>query len=118
MFIIVLFSIGIVGFAVCMMLMREHFQKLVDIEYLEFHNKWIEDGRPAGGRVTLSEQNFFLSGFSPSLVLVQWMFSTPRWAKGHTAAEFHLRKMKQWFLFSIPMWLCVAGAFLLAVDQL
>ena len=110
-----LFAVGLLGFAVCMMLMSEHFKKLVDIEYLEFHDEWVKDGRPAGGKITRKEQSFVMSGLSPSFVHFRWMFGPPEWAKSHQIAMAHIKAMKRWFFCSIPMWLCVAGSFALAI---
>ncbi len=102
MTIVILFSMGLIGFAICIWLASEHFRKVVDIEYVEFHQQWINDGRPSGSRLTRKEESFLFSGFSPPILFLQWVILPPIWAKGHSKAQFHLNKMKRWVLYSIP----------------
>ena len=68
--------------------------QLIEVEYTEFRDQWLADGRPVGGKRSRAEASFWVSGFSRSSVLNQWLLETPTWVRGHTHASQLLRTIR------------------------
>jgi hypothetical protein len=64
------------------------FRKLVDIEFSDFHDEWLKDGRPIGGAQSRKAAPFWRSGFATQGAFQDWLVVTPAWA---TASPVTLR---------------------------
>ncbi len=82
---------------------------LIELEYVDFHEQWLQDGRPVGGKRSRGAASFWLSGFSRNIVLQRWLMSTPTWAQGHERAMGLLKRFR---LSAAAMILSILGLFL------
>ena len=68
--------------------------QLIEVEYTEFREQWLADGRPAGGKGSRAESSFWVSGSSRMSVLQRWLLETPTWVRGHRHASQLLRTLR------------------------
>jgi len=71
------------------------YSRLLEIEFEDFHDQWIADGRPVavfGGKESRKEATFIGSASAASDCLQQWLFTTPPWIpSSKEAALWHKR---------------------------
>jgi hypothetical protein len=80
--------------AVGVVLGLESFNRLVDVEFTQFHDRWLADGRPNGGRLSRAQASSWRSGFARHHVFHEWLTATPEWAQGNAEAEKLLRRFR------------------------
>jgi hypothetical protein len=68
--------------------------QLIELEYTEFREQWLADGRPVGGKGSRAEASFWLSGFSRRSVVLQWLLESPAWVQDHMRASQLLRRVR------------------------
>jgi type VI protein secretion system component VasK len=68
------------------------FRQVVEIEYTNFHESWLKDGKPVGGPKSRKAASFWRSGFSTHNLLNTWLFQTPGWAKQSPDAMRHIAR--------------------------
>jgi hypothetical protein len=73
------------------------FNRLVDLEFTEFPDRWAADGKPNGGRLSSAQASFWRSGFARHRVVHEWLVETPSWAKGHPKAKSLLARFRLGF---------------------
>ena len=86
--------------------------QLIEVEYTEFRDQWLADGRPAGGKRSRTEASFWVSGSSRNTVLNRWLLETPTWVRGHTHASQLLRAIR---VSAVAMLLSMLGLVLVTV---
>ncbi len=72
------------------------FRQVVEIEFSEFHEQWIRDGKPVGGPKSRRAASFWFSGFATQNVFYTWLFQTPDWAKQSPEAMRLLTHGRLW----------------------
>jgi hypothetical protein len=82
--------------AVGAVLGRLSFQKVVEIEFTDFHDHWVKDGKPVGGPKSRRSASFWRSGFATSHVSQDWLFMTPEWARTSPEVPALLRRYRFW----------------------
>ena len=80
--------------AVGVLLGLESFDRLIDVEFTQFHDRWLTDGRPNGGRLSRAQASFWQSSFARHRVFHAWLTATPEWARGNAEAEKLLRRFR------------------------
>jgi hypothetical protein len=85
--IVALLSVGFLG-------SNWAFSKLIEIEYLQFQDQWIADGRPTGGKAR-KEANFWSEPL-PRELFYRWYSSTPDWVKKSPEAESWYKHLRIW----------------------
>ena len=113
---VVVLVFGLLFFAFSIMMSGWNYSKIVDIEYSEFKDHWIHDGRPIGGKETRKEARFWVSGFSTSTLAMHWLFATPIWASNHPIVLRHLHEMRKWFVLSFIGFFLAPLAVILALN--
>ena len=100
-----------ISFAVVAAWVAEFFTgRLIDIEYTEFHEQWLADGRPPlGGWDRGEEASYWLSSLSGRFVVLQWLLETPGWVLGHSRAPLLLRRLR---ISAAAMFSSMLGVFL------
>jgi hypothetical protein len=86
--------------------------QLIEVEYTEFREQWLADGRPTGGKGSRAESSFWVSGSSRMSVLQRWLLETPTWVRGHKHASQLLRTFR---ISAGAMFLSMLGLFLATV---
>jgi len=79
------------------------FRRVVEIEFSQFHDQWLTDGRPAGGRGSRKAASFWRSGFSTYRAFNSWLIGTPSWVRESPEATAALRRFRLW------TWIMMAG---------
>jgi hypothetical protein len=69
----------------------DSFNRLVDLEFTQFHDRWVADGKPNGGRTSRAQASFWRSGFARNRLIGAWLLETPEWTRGNPAAASLLR---------------------------
>lgn len=72
------------------------FRRLVEIEFSHFHDQWLKDGRPVGGRGSRKAASFWRSGFSTYQTFNCWLIDTPAWVQESPKASASLRRFRLW----------------------
>lgn len=90
-------AIAVIG----MLGIRDRFVRLVDLEHGEFHDEWLKDGRPVGGRASRKEASFWRSGFATQRCFNSWLVGSPTWAMNHRGARRLLVGMRSWSILLI-----------------
>ncbi len=67
------------------------FDKLVQLEYNDYKEKWIEDHRPRGFFWEPSEPS---SSFAMKTLSMKWIFVSPSWVKESLDAKKYLRNLR------------------------
>jgi hypothetical protein len=86
--------------------------QLIEVEYTEFRDHWLTDGRPVGGKGSRAEASFWVSGFSRNSVLNRWLLETPTWVRGHQRALQLLRTIR---ISAVAMLLSMLGLVLVTL---
>ncbi len=68
--------------------------QLIELEYTEFRDQWLADGRPVGGKRSRTETSFWRSDLSRRSVMQRWLLETPTWVRGHSRASQLLRTFR------------------------
>ena len=84
------------------------FDKLVKLEYEEFHQQWVEDGEPAGmyWRPAQSRSSS-RSGNTTQRIMIAWFLKAPQWVESNTDASRLFKKYRILVLvwnFFIVLW--------------
>jgi hypothetical protein len=72
------------------------FRRLVEIEFRQFHDQWLADGKPVGGPASRKAASFWRSGFSTQRVSNTWLVYTPGWVRESAEALGALRQFRLW----------------------
>ena len=84
------------------------FSSLIEIEHTKFHDQWVADGKPIGGKSARKEATFF-SPSMPRELFYRWMSSTPDWIAQSPEAQFWHRHLRFWgILFHITFFAFIA----------
>ena len=86
--------------------------QLIEVEYTEFREQWLADGRPIGGKGSRTEASFWVSGSSRSSVMQRWLLETPTWVRGHRHASQLLQTIR---ISAGAMFLSMLGLVLVTV---
>ncbi len=78
-------------------------QKLIEIEFKQFRNEWLADGKPVGGAESRRASSFWRSDQATREVSEKWLLSTPSWVLQSPQAVNALRT------FRLGVILLVAG---------
>jgi hypothetical protein len=70
------------------------FRRLVEIEFTQFHDQWLTDGKPVGGAMSRKAASFWRSGFSTRHAYNTWLVSTPQWVRESPEALAALRRFR------------------------
>jgi hypothetical protein len=70
------------------------FDRLVDIEYRLFPERWRADGRPYGGKETRRRATFVRSGLARSVLMTAWMDQPPAWVRESAAARALIQRLR------------------------
>ncbi|HEY3311472.1 MAG TPA: hypothetical protein VGK00_07520 [Anaerolineales bacterium] len=84
--------------------------RLLKIEYDDFHLQWEKDGRPHGIPFWFPSEIGSLGFRSyPWFVGYLWLFETPDWIKGHSAASQALKyyRIISWAEYAILLSVCL-----------
>jgi len=97
-------AIGLVGMTLA-------FNRLIDLEFTQFPEEWVSDGKPEGGKASRQEASFLWSGFSGWSCFHHWMFKSPDWVVGNREAETLLFRMRLWgAVFTAGLLVLIGGA--------
>ena len=81
-------------------------RKLIDYQFTNHHDAWVEAGRPLGGKATRAEASFFVSDFA-AYSTMGWMFERPTWLPPESPGELLRRRALRYLLLAptgiIPM---------------
>src|ERR1700686_2079613 len=69
-------------------------QRLVEIEFRQFRDSGIADGRPLGGSESRRASSFWGSGQATRRVFIRWLDETPTWAQQSPEALAALRAFR------------------------
>jgi hypothetical protein len=72
------------------------FRRLVDVEFKNFHDEWLRDGKPVGGPESRKAASFWRSGFSTQRASNTWLVYTPAWVRKSSEATAALRQFRIW----------------------
>jgi hypothetical protein len=90
------------------------FDRLADIERLQFREDWVADDRPYGGADARSGATLVRSGLSRISLMVSWMDHPPSWIRNHPIALRHLRRLRLFnALTMLGLLAAIAGSVLL-----
>jgi hypothetical protein len=85
-------ALAVTGFGVIWALWG--FNRLVDLEFSRFPDRWVADGRPNGGKLSRAQASFWRSGFARNRVISDWLVKTPGWVRGNPEAESLLARFR------------------------
>jgi hypothetical protein len=71
-----------------------YFDRLMRHEYQFYRDTWEKDGRPLGFLFRPPEATYFGSGFALQRCWCVWLFLTPRWVGGDSAAKTLLSRFR------------------------
>jgi hypothetical protein len=81
---------------------------LVDYQFANHHDSWLETGRPLGGKATRAEASFFGSDFA-AFATFGWLFERPAWLPRDSCGEV-LRRRAVRYLLLAPLGIIPLGA--------
>jgi hypothetical protein len=70
------------------------FDRLIRHEHRFYRDLWEKDGRPIGFLFRPPEATYFGSGFAFQRCCFVWLFRTPRWVGGDSAAKTFLSRFR------------------------
>lgn len=92
--IITFLIIGTLGLIIVLFMSFSSFNKLVKLEYNQYRQEWIKDGKPQGFYWRPPECTMF-SWYAMQRLTILWLFKTPEWVIGTPSAVDTLRKMRR-----------------------
>ena len=104
---------GFVAFITASGLCGHAARRLVDFQFQNYHDAWVRDGRPVGGKITRHELSFIGSAFASITVTPGWLFARPAWLPAESAGELLRRAWIRWFALSLLCLLLAIGGMVL-----
>ena len=87
-------------------------EKLIEIEFTEFHAVWVADGKPSGAGLSRKYASFWTSGQAKIRCMVRWLFQTPEWATEHEVARNLMARMRVAYIVAlVPLLVSVSQLF-------
>ena len=90
------------------------FRRLIDIEFIHHHERWVLDGKPVGGPLSRRAASFWLSGFSTKFAYNTLLVSTPQWVRESPEALAAIRRFRRWSAVMMVGVLALIGVALLS----
>jgi hypothetical protein len=88
------------------------FRRVIEIEFTQFHDEWLKDGKPVGGAGSRRAASFWHSDFATSQVAFDWLFKSPSWTERSPDAQRLLARFR-WLMafFMLGMLVLLAIGF-------
>ncbi len=82
-----------------------YYDKILRIEYLNYHDQWLKDGSPLGFFWVPKGAKLFAGSFSRGSLSFQWLFKNPQWAINDNVVRAHLLKLRVSWVTGAITWL-------------
>ncbi len=107
--VIVILAIGGAGGLALFLWLENTFYDLLSIEFAQYYNDWVDDGKPSSWYSPLPGNDGISSQIAASWVRFFWILFTPAWVRASHRSGILLKRMRLIALAQVMLWAVVVA---------